>query len=545
MKESAMRHQIFSVFLIFIFSFGLMNCSTGYDGQLDIAIMNGTVYDGSGEEPYKADIGIKDGNIAYIGKIKPNAEKVIDAEGLYISPGFIDMHNHAFFTVDDEILAFIGEDVNLDELRAVKNFLYQGVTTLISGNCGAGDCTIDGMFTEVEEKGIGPNLLQLIGHGTIRGKVMGMADRAPTEEEMEQMKAMVREGMEGGAIGLSTGLFYAPGCYADTEEIIELVKIVKEYGGIYATHVRDEGTNLMGGIEEAMLEAIRIAEEADVPVQIAHLKAAGTLGQGKSEAVTKIFEEARARGVKLYADQYPYPAGSTNISAIVLDRWIKAGGNWVKRLSDPAEIDKIKDAITKRIERATGADAIMISHSPKNPEWNGKTLQDVSEILELTPTEAAIEILKKGDPSVIVFMMDPAEVEYFMQKPYVMTSSDGMNVPYGLGLPHPRNYGAFTRKIREYVLNKNVVTMEFAIRAATSLPAEILGLDDRGWIKEGYVADILVFNPETIRDKATWQEPHQYSEGVEYLLINGELAIENGEYAGTLPGKPIRLKTAE
>jgi len=539
------RFPVFYFFFLLVVSLSLVSCSNAYKEPLDTAIMNGKIFDGSGGEPYVADIGIKDGKIVYIGKIKPNADKVIAAEGLCVSPGFIDMHNHAFFTLDDEIKEFVGADINIDELRAVKNFLYQGVTTLISGNCGSGDCTIDAMFTDIEKNGIGPNLIQLVGHGTIRMKVMGMADRAPTADEMEQMKAMVREAMEGGAVGLSTGLFYPPGCYAETEEIIELAKIVKEYGGIYATHVRDEGTNLMGGIEEAMREAIRIAEEADVPVQISHLKAAGTLGQGKSEEVTKIFEEARARGVKLYADQYPYPAGSTSIAPIVLDRWIMADGKWVEKFNDPKLIDKVKDAITKRIERATGADAIMISLFKEKPEWNGKTLKEVSEIMELSPTDAAIEILKMGNPSVIIFMMDPAEVEYFMQKPYVMTSSDGMNVPFGLGVPHPRNYGAFTRKIREYVVNKKIITMEFAIRAATSLPAEMLGLDDRGWIKEGYVADILVFDPETIRDKATWKEPHQYSQGVEYLLINGELAIDAGEYTGALPGKPVRFKAAE
>lgn len=540
-----MRHfQVFSILLILALSFGLMNCSTGYHEPLDIAIMNGTVYDGSGEAPYHADIGIKDSKIVYIGKIKPNTDRVIDAEGLYVSPGFIDMHNHAFFTLDDEIISFIGKDVDLDELRAVKNFLYQGVTTIISGNCGSGDCTIDSMFADIEKNGIGPNLLQLVGHGTIRMKVMGMADRAPTVEEMEKMKAMVREAMEGGAIGLSTGLFYAPGCYAKTEEIIELAKVVKEYGGIYATHVRDEGTNLMGGVEAAMREAIEIAETADVPVQIAHLKVSGTLGQGKAEAITQIFEEARARGVKLYADQYPYPAGSTNLSAIVLDRWIKAGGNWMERFDDPKLRDKIRKAMSERIERVTGPEAILISSSRKKPEWEGKTLKEISESMDLSPTETAVEILKIEDPAVIAFMMDPAEVEYFMKKPYVMTSSDGMNVPFGMSKPHPRNYGAFTKKIRDFVLDKNVIAMEFAIRAATSLPAEMLGLEDRGWIKEGYVADILVFNPETIRDKGTWQEPHQYSEGVEYLLINGKFAIDNGNFTGILPGKPIRLKSA-
>ncbi|MBN1224952.1 MAG: amidohydrolase family protein, partial [Candidatus Aminicenantes bacterium] len=324
-------YRFISVFALCALSFVFLSCSTAYKEPLDVAILNGQIYDGSGGEPYISDVGIKDGMIVHIGKIKPNAERVIDAKGLDISPGFIDIHNHAFFILDDELKAFVGDDFDINALRAVKNYLTQGVTMLVSGNCGAGDCKIKELFADVEKNGMGPNLMQLVGHGTIRQQAMGMADREPTEEEMEQMKAMVREALEGGAIGLSTGLFYPPGCYAKTEEIIELAKVVKEYGGIYATHVRDEGTNMMGGVEEAMREAIRIAEEAGVPVQISHLKASGTLGQGKAEAITKIFEEARARGVKLYADQYPYAAGSTSIAPIVLDRWIMADGKWVER----------------------------------------------------------------------------------------------------------------------------------------------------------------------------------------------------------------------
>jgi N-acyl-D-aspartate/D-glutamate deacylase len=504
-----------------------LSCTRADKEPLDIAILNGQIYDGSGGEPYISDIGIKDGKIVHIGKIKPNAARVIDAKGLYVSPGFIDMHNHAFY-------------IDMDQFKAVKNYLTQGVTTLVSGNCGSGDCKIAELFADVEKNGIGPNLMQLVGHGTIRMKVLDMADRAPTEEEMEQMKSMVREAMEGGAIGLSTGLFCPPGCYAKTEEIIELAKIVKEYGGIYATHVRDEGINLMGGVEEAMREAIRIAEEAGVPVQISHLKAWGTPGQGKAEAITKIFEEAQARGVKVYADQYPYAAGSTSIARIVLDQWIMADEKWVERFNDPKLIDKIKEDIAKRIERVTCPEAIVISRFPQKPEWNGKSLKEISEIMGLSPTDTAIEILKMGDLVVIAHMMDPKEVEYFMTKPYVMTSSDGLNVPFGLGKPHPRNYGAFTKKIRDYVLDKKVLTMEFAIRAATSLPAEILGLKDRGWIKEGYAADIVVFDPETIRDKATYEDPHQYSEGIVYVLVNGALAVDQSEYTGALAGKPIR-----
>ncbi len=525
--------------IIVILSFCIFSCSKSGEENYDIVILGGTVYDGSGGKPYVEDVGIKEGKIMAIGNLKSNADTVIDANGLYVSPGFIDMHNHAFFKVDDEIIAFVGDKVDINELKKVKNFLFQGVTTVVSGNCGGGDWRIKELFEEIRQNGMGLNLIQLVGHGTIRQKVMGMDDRAPTDEELEKMKAMVEEAMEGGAFGLSTGLFYPPGCYAKTDEVIELARVVHKHGGIYASHVRDEGANMMGGIEEAMREAIRIAEEADVPVQISHLKASGTLGQGKAKDVTKIFEEARARGVKLYADQYPYSAGSTTLAPIVLDRWIMADGKALERFMNPQLKEKIKTSIKERIERFTGADSIVIANFKNKPEWEGKNLKEISEIMRVPPTEAAVELLRMGNPSVIVFAMDPEEVEYFMKKPYVMTSSDGLNVPYDLGVPHPRNYGAFTKKIRNYVLDKQVITMEQAIRAATSLPAEMLELDDRGFIKEGYVADILVFNPETIRDKATYQNPHQYSEGIEYLLVNGALTIDKGQYTGALAGEPL------
>ena len=529
---------LISSIILLIAGFGMFGCSQSYD----LVIRGGEIYDGSGAESYVGDVGIIDGKIVAIGKFRSKAPVVIDAKGLVVSPGFIDIHNHAFFTLDDEMKEFVGGEIDLNELRIVKNFLFQGVTTLVSGNCGGGAHQIKELFEDIRQNGIGLNLVQLVGHGTIREEVMEMADREPTAEELEKMKAMVREAMEGGAFGLSTGLFYAPGCYAKTEEVIELARVVNEYGGIYASHVRDEGVNMMGGIEEAMREAIRVGEEADVPVQISHLKAAGTLGQGKSEAVTKIFGEAQARGVKLYADQYPYTAGFTSLAPIVLDRWIMAGGKHRERFEDPSLIQEIKESITKRIVRYTGADSIVIANFKDKKEWEGKTLAEISEIMNTSPAETAIELLKMGNPSVIVFMMDPKEVDYFMKKPYVMTSSDGGNMPYGVGLPHPRNYGAFTKKIRTFVLDRQVITMEHAIRAATSLPAKMLSLEDRGLIKEGFAADVLVFNPKTIHDKATYQNPHQYSEGIEYLIINGVVTIDKGEYTGVLAGIPIEHK---
>ncbi len=532
-------HHFFIYSLLFL---GMISCSSSIKGDFNLIIRGGKIYDGSGRKPFIADIGIKGRRITSIGRIKSEADLIIDARGFYVSPGFIDIHNHSFFTEDTQLVFFVGEKVEMKELRIVKNFLYQGVTTIVSGNCGTGDYKIKELFADLRRNGVGLNVMQLVGHGTLREKVMGMEDREPTGEELEKMKEMVEEAMQGGAVGLSTGLFYPPGCYAKTEEIIELARVVKKYGGIYATHVRDEGDNLMGGIEAAMREAIRIGEEAGVPVQISHLKAAGTLGQGKAREVARILEEARARGIKLYADQYPYTAGSTYLSAIVLDRWIMSDGKYRERFEDPSLKEKIRKSIEERIERYTGAESIVLANFKEKPTWEGKSLKEIGEILDVSPAEVAIQLLKMGEPSVVVFMLDPEEVEYFMKKPYVMTSSDGLNVPFGIGIPHPRNYGAFTRKIQEYVLEKRVLSMEEAIRAATSLPAEMLNLRERGLIKEGYIADILVFDPLRIRDKSTYENPHQYSEGIQYLLINGVLTIDRGKYTGVLAGEPIERR---
>jgi len=515
-------------------------CLTGCSKPYDIVILSGTVYDGSGSGPAMADIGIKNGVIKTIGTFEPDADVVIDGQNLYVCPGFIDIHNHASFNKEQTTKR--GGDY--DEIKIVKNYLTQGVTTLVSGNCGGGTYKVAELFDRIRKDGAGLNVMQLVGHGTVRSKVMGPENRAPSGEELEEMKKLVREAMEGGAVGMSTGLFYAPGSYAKTEEVIELAKVVGEYGGIYATHVRDEGVNMMGGIEAGMSEAIRIGEEAGVPVQISHLKAAGTLGMGKAQAVTALFEAAQARGLKLCADQYPYKAGSTSLAGILINRWMMAGGEekMIERFEDPALHDRIIKEITDRIDRYTGPDNVVISRCREQEEFEGKTLREISSILDKSPAETVIELIKTSNPGCVVFMMRDEDVEYFMQKPYVMTSSDGGNTQFGEGVPHPRNYGAFTKKIRTYAMDKGIISLEHAIRAATSLPADMLGLSDRGLIREGFAADILVFDPEKIRDNATYAQPHQYSSGIEFLIINGKTVIENGEYNGALAGIPIERK---
>ncbi len=500
----------------------------------DVVIQNGTVYDGSGDLPYKADIGIKNGYISAIGMVYPDADIIIDAEGKYVSPGFIDIHTHC---------SFRNKDKDIEELtRSAANYLYQGVTTVVGNNCGSGTTETAESIKYTEKHGAGPNMVHLIGHGSVRNAVMQDADREPTSSEMEEMKQIVRDAMEAGAFGMSTGLYYAPGCYAETEEVIELARIVKEYGGIYATHIRDEGSNNTGGLIKSIKEAIRIGEEVDIPVEISHIKGMGKNGWHKAEEVTRLIEEAQARGLKICADQYPYRAASTNLGAVVVPRWVQADGKMIERLKDPEQIDRIKKEIAERIDRYNGAQSLQIASYKKNPEYDGKNLREIADELDKDPVDTAVEMIINGNPSIVIFAMLQEEVEYFMQKPYIMTGSDGANIVYGRGIPHPRHYGAFTHKIRHYSIEKGILSMEEVIRKATSLPADMLGLLDRGLIKAGYAGDILVFDPEKIDGPATFSDPNRYGTGIEYMLINGRPVIVEGLYNNALEGKPLKHK---
>jgi len=351
-------------------------------------------------------------------------------------------------------------------MKAARNYLTQGVTTVVSGNCGIGSHTVKELFENMRQAGTGVNVVELVGHSTIRQAVMGMEDRAPTADELERMKEMVAEAMEAGAAGLSTMLFYAPGCFAKTEEIIELARIAGEHGGIYATHVRDEGRDDMGGVLPAMREAVRIGKEAGVPVQISHIKAGAKPAWGMAPEIAAILEEGQRSGVRLFADQYPYTAARTELAAFVLPRWFLAGGKLREKAPDPVLVARVRAEVAHRIDTCGGPEAILIAYSKEKPEWVGKTMQQLSREMKLSPEDAALEMFKVDDSQVVVFMMKNEDVDYFMRKPYVMTCSDGRNIPFGIGQPHPRNYGAFTRKIRVYVLDRHVISMEQAILAA-------------------------------------------------------------------------------
>jgi N-acyl-D-amino-acid deacylase len=354
------------------------------------------------------------------------------------------------------------------------------------------------------------------------------------------MKTLIARAMEGGAAGFSTGLFYTPGSFAKTEEIIELARTVKDFDGIYASHIRDE-SNYTIGLIASVKEAIKVGEQAGIRVEISHIKALGKPVWGQSVEVCEIIENARKRGVKVYADQYPYKASSTGLSAAVIPRWVKAGGEMKNRLSDSKLLPRIKREIADNIDRRGGPESLVIVSFPKNRDFDGKNLLEISRMMMKPVVETAIYLVLNGSPSVISFNMTESDLEYFMKRPYVMTGSDGnLQIP-GSSFPHPRSYGTFARKIRKYVIEDKIITMEQAVRAATALPAEVLDLDDRGKLEKGFAADIVVFDPDEISDKAKYSDPHQYSVGIRFLIINGEVAIEDGNYNGKLAGKPVRM----
>ncbi len=513
-------------FLPFLLLFWIVfSCKTQ---NYDVIIFGGTIIDGSGSPGYNADIGITDGKIQKIGKLKRSQGiQIIDAAGKIVAPGFIDIHTHSDNGIRDQ------------QRKNALNYLTQGVTTLVGGNCGGGTYDVSDYFLKLEEQGIGPNIVHLVGHGTIRQAVMEYEDRAPNKEEMEEMKSLVEKAMLEGALGLSSGLFYAPGSYARTEELIELCKVVKKYNGIYASHLRDE-SNYSIGLVSAIEEAIEIGEKSGVPVQISHIKALGKPVWGLSREVCDIIEAARSRGVAVYADQYPYNASSTSLTAALVPRWVQAGGRLRELLSGSSQLSEIKMEIAENIERRGGPETLVIASSRNYSKWEGKSLHEISMSQEKSDVDMAIEMVLNGSASIVSFNMTDEDIEYFMAKPWVMTGSDGSLPLFGSAQPHPRSYGTFPRKIFSYVLDKKILSMEQAVRAATGLPSEVLGFSDRGMLKIGFVADIVVFDPNSIQDNATYSDPHQYSSGILYVLISGKLVIEKGDYNGTLTGKSLR-----
>ena len=501
----------------------------------DVLIRNGRVLDGSGNPWTRLDVGIAGGRIAALGRLnRATARTVIDAADRLVTPGFIDVHSHA------------GEGLTRPELRQGRPILAQGVTTVVINPDGGGPVDLAAQRLELEKGGVGPNVALLVPHGSVRRSVIGGANRAPAPEELYRMRALVRRGMEQRAFGLSSGLFYTPGSFATTEELIALAQVVGETGGVYTSHIRDEA-NYSIGVVAAVQEVIGVAEEAGVVGIVSHMKALGPDNWGLSMAATTRIDQARARGVQVFADQYPYEASSTSLRAALLPGGIELPPEdrvAAPRDAMPSDERRTRDAleatVRENIRRRGGAASLQIASYAPDRSLQGKTLEQIASARGVAAAEAAIELMVRGSASIVSFNMSEADIRHIMTRPYTMTSSDGGLVPPGAGQPHPRNYGAFARRLNVYVRERGVTSLEWAIRSMTSLPALAFGMKDRGVVREGAAADLAVFDPEAVRDRATYTEPHQLAEGMWWVLVNGVPVVQEGKFTTALPGQVLR-----
>ena len=499
----------------------LMMVMPAVAADYDVVINNGRVMDPETNFDGVRNVGIKDGKIVVITKDAIKGKETIDASGHVVAPGFIDVHTHC--------------DRGIRRLPSVDNYIFQGVTTVIGGNCGGHRFPLAKLFNALEEQGISINFGSLVGHNTIRREVMEYKMEVPTEKEMSQMKDLVEQEMQSGGLGLSTGLSYLPGIYAETEEIVDLASVIAPYGGIYASHIRDQAQH----ITEAIEEAITIGEKNGLTVQISHIKLAGDEVWGETERITKPVEDARARGVNVFLDQYPYTATSSGLTSS-FPSWAFEGGRdqFLERLEDSDSYQKIKAYIIERRLTSTKGinklETIYIANSQNYSDYEGKNLQEILLDLGKKTTvdngaDLIIEIEKNGGASCVFFQMDEQDVEDLMKLPYNMHASDGGVQEIGRGVPHPRNYGTFPRVISHYVRERGIISLEEAVRKMSSLPAEVFKLEDRGSLKEGMYADICIFDFEEFKDRATFKNPHQYSEGLAFVIVNGKIAIKDNQ----------------
>jgi N-acyl-D-amino-acid deacylase len=498
----------------------------------DIVVRGGRVLDGHGNPWFQADVGVRGDRIAAVGDLSgATARATIDARGLYVAPGFIDTHSHA------------GEGLATPGLSHARPLLAQGITTVFVNPDGGGPVDLAEQRAALLADGLGVNAAPFVSHGSVRRAVLGMDDRLASPAEMERMKGLVRAGMEEGAWGLSSGPFYAPGSYSDTEELVALSKVVARYGGAYQSHVRDESTYTIGVIA-AVEEVITVAREAGLPGVWTHAKALGPPVWGYSLALVRRMERAREEGVEVYMDQYPYIASATGLTAALLPRWAQAGGDdsLQARLARPADLTRIREAMVENLARRGGADRIQFRRFRADPSIEGKTLAGLARERGVDPIEAAVQLFRVGGPSIVSFNMDERDVELIMRHPMTMTASDGDLTPWQEGVPHPRSYAAFTRKLETYVAEKGTVSLEEAIRSMTSLPARVFRLPERGEIREGAFADLVVFDLARVHTDATFTDPHHLSEGMAHVLVNGRPAMADGEFTGTLAGRVLRKR---
>jgi N-acyl-D-aspartate/D-glutamate deacylase len=492
----------------------------------NVVFRGATIYDGTGEKPFTGAVHVKGDRIAAVGKVGPvEGATEVNAEGLVVCPGFIDLHTHC----DYGLLSKSG--------RANKNYVTQGCTTVVTGNCGSGPVDAGAYFKSLETGGTGTNVIHLAPHNSVRERAMGNANRPPTPDELKKMEELVDRAMTDGAWGLATGLIYTPGTYAKTDELVALARVAARHGGLYASHIRNES----GGLLDAIDEALAIGRDSGCRVHVSHIKASGKAAWGTSGRAVALIESARKKGQEVTADQYPYVASSTSLRATLVPARYREGTNkeFVARLADPVSGPKIRADVEKALG-AEGAKRIQIAQYAPNPKWQGKTVAAIAEAEQKEPVEIVMEIERNGGAQVVNFGMSEEDVRIYMKPPWVATASDGGVQAPGPTVPHPRSYGTFPRKIGFYAIEEKLLPVEQAVRSATGLPADILKLKDRGYLRAGYFADLVVFDPKTFRDTATYEKPHQYAAGVKWVFVNGRAAVADGEYKDALGGRVLR-----
>jgi N-acyl-D-amino-acid deacylase len=520
------------IFLLFLLTF-VLSFSTGgqtTDAPFDLLITNARVVDGTGNPWFRADVAVKNGRIVKIGQIAPtDAKKTVDARNQILAPGFIDVHAHT---------------ENIFNHPDAENFIRMGVTSLVTGNCGSSTTDVEKFLGRYEEAPLTVNLATLIAHGSVRAKVLGAENRAPTAEELKRMEEIVETAMKNGAVGLSTGLIYVPGTYAKTDEVVSLARVANKYQGIYASHIRNEGDTVF----EAIAEAINIGEQTKIPVEISHFKISSKKHWGKTGETLGLVRAAREKGLVVTVDQYAYTASSTSLDTI-LPGWALAGGReeGKKRLADSTTREKIVNEIKKTLKDSKFKDFSYanVATYAANKEYNGLNIKEITKRAKGkdkldAQIEQILEMYAAGGAQMVYHKMDEADVQSIMREPFTMIASDSGVRQFGEGVPHPRGYGNNARVLGRYVRELKLLTLEDAIRKMTSLPAQTFGLRNRGLIREGFAADFVIFDENQIADRATFENPHQYPIGISRVYVNGAAVFADEKMTGARTGVALR-----
>jgi N-acyl-D-amino-acid deacylase len=509
----------------------LLLSSTSEAQQADIIIKNGKILDGTGNSWFYGDIAVKDGKILKIGSLEQwKATTILNATGLIVSPGFIDVHTH----------------IEGDEKKnpTANNFIYDGVTSVVTGNCGLSETNLAKYFSMIDSFHLSINTASLIGHNDVRKAVMGTANRDPTEAELQQMEAIVEKAMNDGAVGLSTGLIYIPGTYSKTTEIVRLAKIAAAHHGVYASHMRDEADSVTQAIEEAL----QIGREATIPVEISHFKLSGQQNWGRSKETIPLIIKARSEGLEVTIDQYPYTASSTSLSTLIPD-WILADGeDAIKaRLASISVRKEVVQYMLKKLQKRKlkHFSYPVVASFKADSSYNGKSIEAINLLKGKKHTAkdeayTIIEMMEQGGAGMVFHGMSDKDVANIMQYPFNMFASDASIRVFGSGNPHPRGYGTNARVLSKYVRDEKIISLEEAIRRMTSLPAQKFKLKDRGMLREGFAADIVIFNEKIVQDQSTYNKPHQYSTGFKYVIVNGKITVNDGVHNGSRNGMVLK-----